>query len=322
MDAWDLSISKELSMVGDLLRDSIASQEELLTEIASYMIDSGGKRLRPTVTVLSFYAVGGTQVERAVRIAAALELVHNATLLHDDINDGGTMRRGRLAAYQRYGLQNALVTGDFLFTKAFSIGGKFEPEIVDITADACVSLAEGEIRQKNHVRDLSLTETDYLEIIRRKTAWFIAAGAKIGAVLGGGALEEIAALGQYGTDLGMAFQIVDDVLDVVGDEASLGKPTGTDIREGNVTLLLLHALHNGHTGGREELARIVRKEEKREGEVERALGIIVASGAVEAARRQADAFGRSAKESLGLLPPSPFKLELLRLVDLVLHREK
>lgn len=319
MGAWDLSISKELSMVADLLQESVASQERLLTEIASYVIEAGGKRIRPAVTILSFYAVGGKDVEKAVQIAAALELVHNATLLHDDINDGGTYRRGRLAAYKKFGLQNALVTGDFLFTKAFAIGGKFDPRIVDITADACVSLAEGEIRQKNHARDLSMTEEDYLEIIQRKTAWFMAAGAKIGALLGGAPLPQVAALGQYGTDLGMAFQIVDDILDVVGDADRLGKPTGTDIREGNVTLLLLHALDNG--GGREELVRIVKKPEKSAGEVDRALEIIAASGAVEAARKRATAFAESAKESLALLPRTPAKLELLRLVDFVLDRE-
>lgn len=320
MASWDLSISKELSMVAQVIEESISSQEELLTEIASYVVDAGGKRIRPAVTILSFYAVGGKDVKDAVKIAAALELIHNATLLHDDINDGGTIRRGKLAAYKKYGLQNALVTGDFLFTKAFAIGGKFDPAIVDITAEACVKLAEGEVRQKIHSRDLSMREEDYVEIIRRKTAWPISAGAKIGAILGGGSLEEVLAMGQYGTNLGIAFQIVDDILDVIGDEKVLGKPTGTDIREGNVTLLTLSALKNGSRDDREELGRIIKKRRKTREEVRRALDIIVRSGAVEAARERAREFGRRAKESLGLIPPNPYKLELLRLVDLVLGR--
>ncbi|MFQ5920090.1 MAG: polyprenyl synthetase family protein, partial [Thermoplasmata archaeon] len=217
MGSWGLSISKELSLVEDLIRQSIDSREFLLTEIAGYVIGAGGKRVRPAVTILSYYLVGGTDVDRAVKIATAMELVHNATLLHDDINDGGVMRRGQPAAFKKYGLQNALVTGDFLFTKAFAIGAKFDTDIVDITAEACVSLAEGEIRQHANARDLSMNEADYLGIIQRKTAGFFAAGARVGATLGGGTPEQVEALSEYGRDLGIAFQIVDDILDVVGD---------------------------------------------------------------------------------------------------------
>ncbi len=321
MASWDLSISKELSMVADVIKESISSQEELLTEIASYVIGAGGKRVRPTVTILSFYAVGGQKVRDVVKIAAALELVHNATLLHDDINDGGIMRRGKLAAYKKYGVQNALVTGDFLFTKAFAIGGKFAPAIVDITAEACVRLAEGEIRQRMRTRDLSMDEEEYIEIIRRKTAWPIAAGAKIGAILGGGSLEEILALGNYGADIGIAFQIVDDVLDVVGDQDILGKPTGTDVKEGNITLVILNALHNGASADRKALASIVRKRKNSAEEIRRAQEIIVASGAIAEARNKAAEFGERAKSQLGILPPGPYKLELIRLVDFVLQRE-
>lgn len=321
MGSWDLSISKELSLVEDAIQANIASQEDLLTEIADYVIDAGGKRVRPAVTILSFYAVGGEQVESAIQIASALELVHNATLLHDDINDGGTVRRGRPAAYKKYGVHRALVTGDFLFTRAFAIGGKFDPRIVDLTAEACVHLAEGEIRQEADARNLATTEEEYLGIILRKTGWFFASGAKIGAVLGGGNADQVEALGEYGTHLGLAFQIVDDLLDVVGDEATLGKPTGTDVREGNMTLLLQHAFHNGNAAERAELGRIVRKESKTDGEVQRALELIVASGAAEEARARAGEHGVQAKEALGLLEPSPYKLELMRLVDLVLYRD-
>ncbi len=321
MASWDLTISKELSMVSNLIRESIASEEALLTEIAEYVIGAGGKKVRPAVTVLSFYSVGGEKVEDTIRVAAALELIHNATLLHDDINDGGAMRRGRPAAYAKYGIQNALVTGDFLFTKAFAIGAKFDASIVDITAEACVSLAEGEIRQRRYARDLSLSEEDYLEIIRRKTAGPISAGARIGALLGGGSLEEVLALGEYGTHLGIAFQIVDDILDVIGREEVLGKPTGSDVREGNVTLLTLDALRNGSQGQAEELANIVRKREKSSGEIARALEIIVSSGAVEFARGRAVEYGERAKESLGLIGSVPHKLELMKLVDFVLTRE-
>ncbi len=321
MGIWDLSISKELSLVEDLIQESIDSREPLLTEIAGYVIGAGGKRVRPAVTILSYYAVGGRDVERAVRIASALELVHNATLLHDDINDGGILRRGQPAAFKKYGLQNALVTGDFLFTKAFAIGAEFDPEIVDITAEACVRLAEGEIRQHANAHHLDTGEEDYFAIIRRKTAGFFAAGARVGAMLGGGTAEQIAALTAYGAHLGTSFQIVDDILDVIGDEATLGKPTGSDVREGNMTLLIQHALNNGNATAQAELARILERGPGSEEEVRRALEIVATSGAVEKARARAGEYGVRAKESIALLEPGPLKLELLQIADLVLHRD-
>lgn len=322
MGAWELSISKELSLVEKLLRETVTSPESLLTEIANYAIGAGGKRARPAVTILSFYAVGGEEVKRAIEIAAALELVHNATLIHDDINDGGTTRRGQVAAHRRYGLHNALVTGDFLFTKAFAIGGHFEPEIVDITAEACVRLAEGEVRQSNQARNLALTEREYLETIRLKTGYFFSAGARLGALLGGGSPSEIEAMGGYGAAGGMAFQMVDDILDVVGEEPVLGKPVGSDIREGNMTLLHIHALRKATPDARRELADILRTEDPDAASVRRALEIVRASGAVEAARARARELGERAKEHLGVLPPSPHKLDLMRLVDMVLERDR
>src|SRR3989454_1111126 len=146
----DFGVAKEMALVEAKIRRSIVSEEPLLHDIARYVIDAGGKRIRPMVTLLAFRALGGTDVSQAIDLAAALELIHSATLIHDDINDGGEMRRGRLTAYKKFGLQNALITGDFLFVKAFGIGGKFDAEIVELTADACAALAEGENPHKAH----------------------------------------------------------------------------------------------------------------------------------------------------------------------------
>jgi geranylgeranyl pyrophosphate synthase len=214
-----------------------------------------------------------------------------------------------------------LVTGDFLFTKAFAIGAKFDPEIVDVTAEACVRLAEGEIRQRAKARDLSMSEEDYLVIVQRKTAGFFSAGTRVGAMLGGGSPEQIAALSEYGRHLGIAFQIIDDILDVVGDESVTGKPIGSDVREGNVTLLLQHALNNGNATARTELEGIIREGPKSEEEVLRAIDIIAASGAVDEARARAAEHAVHAKQSLGVLGPETQKLELMRIADLVLHRD-
>ncbi len=224
----DFGVDTELTLVGDRIREAIRSEEPLLTDIAAYVIEAGGKRIRPMVALLANKAVGGKNLPQTVQIAAALELIHSATLLHDDINDSGLMRRGREAAYKKFGLQNALVAGDFLFVKAFQIGGKFEPEIVDLTARVCTSLAEAEIVQKRQSGDLAITRAQYLNVVMRKTAMPISAGARIGALLGGGTPEEVEALTSYGLHLGTAFQIVDDILDVIGEPAVLGKPVGTD----------------------------------------------------------------------------------------------
>ena len=318
---WDFGVLKELALVEQRIRESVVSEEPLLTDIATYVIAAGGKRIRPTVTLLSFKALGGQEVQQAVDLAAALELIHSATLIHDDINDGGEMRRGRPAAYKKFGLQNALVTGDFLFVKAFGIGGKFDSDIVELTANACAALAEGEIRQKRHAFDTSVTKDEYVDIIRRKTALPIMAGAKIAGLLAGARLEDVEAVGDYGLYLGIAFQIVDDILDVIGDDARLGKPAGTDIKEGNVTLPAIHALNDGLRVDKAELARILRKNRKEDGELEAALTVLRTSGAVDKAWADARHFGELAKQAIAPLPPSEAKVNMLRLVDFVLTRD-
>jgi octaprenyl-diphosphate synthase len=317
----DFGVGGELALVEKRIRESIASEEALLTDISTYVIEAGGKRIRPIVTLLAFKALGGRDVWQAVDLAAALELIHSATLIHDDINDGSDVRRGRVAAYKKFGLQNALVTGDFLFVKAFGIGGKFDADIVELTANACAALAEGEIRQKRHAFDVDLTRDEYLDIIRRKTALPIMAGAKIAGLLARSRLEYVEAVGDYGVNLGIAFQMVDDILDVVGDGDRLGKRAGTDLREGNVTLPAIHALNNGSAIDRAELVRILQTRQKRETDIESALRLIRDAGAVDKARTDARHFGFLAREALEPVPESDARTNLLRLVDYVLSRD-
>jgi len=315
----DFGVETELSLVEDRIREAIRSEEPLLTDIARYVIDAGGKRIRPTVALLAHKAVGGRNVPKTVQIAAALELIHSATLLHDDINDGGLIRRGREAAYVKYGLQNALVAGDFLFVKAFQIGGQFEREIVDLTAGVCTALAEAEIVQKRHAGDVTTTRDQYLDVIRRKTAMPLSAGARIGALLGGGSPKEVEALTAYGLNLGLAFQIVDDILDVVGDPAVIGKPVGTDLKEGNVTLLVLHALNDG-SERRAQLTEILRRGPRTDEIIAKGLVLIRESGAVERARVDAEHFGFLAKQALDDVQPSRYRDALVTLVDFVVRR--
>ena len=318
---WDFGVSHELDLVERRIRGCLTSEEPLLTEIAEYVIASGGKRIRPTVTLLAFKAVGGQEIEKAVDIAAALELIHSATLVHDDINDGGTERRGRPAAYLKYGVQEALVTGDFLFTKAFRIGGKFDDDIVEMTARVAAALAEGEIRQRRHVGEVNLTREEYLNIISRKTAMPVATAARVGAILGAARAEHVEAAGAYGLNLGLAFQIVDDILDVVGDGMTLGKRPGMDIKEGSVTILSIHALQDGTVSDRSELIRIIRKRTKDWGEVQTAMRLIQESGAVEKSREDARGFGDRAVKALEGLPEGDPRRQMRDLIEFVLSRD-
>ncbi len=248
-------------------------------------------------------------------------MIHSATLIHDDINDGGEMRRGRPAAYRKFGLQNALVTGDFLFAKAFGIGGKFDADIVELTAQACAALAEGEIRQQRHAYDTDLTRDECLDIILRKTALPMMAGAKIAGLIAGARLEDADAVGDYGLNLGIAFQIVDDILDVVGDAVVLGKRPGTDLREGNVTLVAIHALNDGSRIDVPALSRLIRKRRKQEAEVRKGLALLRDSGAIEKARAEALTYAQIARKALDPIPDSQAKANMDRLVDYVLSRD-
>src|SRR6266702_1813562 len=299
----DFGVAKELALVEARIRESIVSEEPLLHDIASYVIEAGGKRIRPTVTLLAFQALGGPDASQAIDLAAALEMIHSATLIHDDINDGGEMRRGRPAAYRKFGLQNALVTGDFL------------------SAQACAALAEGEIRQQRHAYDTDLTRDECLDIILRKTALPMMAGAKIAGLIAGARLEDVDAVGDYGLNLGIAFQIVDDILDVVGDAVVLGKRPGTDLREGNVTLVAIHALNDGSRIDVPALARLIRKRRKQEAEVQRGLALLRDSGAVEKARAEALTYAQLARKALDPIPDSDAKANMDRLVDYVLSRD-
>src|SRR5438128_6976599 len=238
-------VSDELELVEDNLKRAIRSREQILTDIAAHLIYGGGKRVRPMVTLLAFLAFGGKKTQDIVDIATAIELIHTATLLHDDIIDEAETRRGKESAYKKFGLKSTLVADDFLFIKAFEFAGKFDETVVQWTADACTHLTEGEMLQGIFNRNRNVTVQDYLEIVRRKTASLFQTGAKVGAYLAGAGRPLVEEIGRCGLNLGIAFQIVDDVLDVVGHKELLGKPTGIDLQDGNPSLPIILALSDG-----------------------------------------------------------------------------
>ncbi len=317
---WDFGIQDELRLVDEKLRETVRSQESVLTDAAMHVISAGGKRLRPTVTILCYKALGGKDTARIVDIAAAFELIHSATLIHDDINDGGLTRRGRESVYKKWGLHDAVVTGDFLFVKAFRIGGVFDKVIVETTADACSALAEGEVLQNRYRHRKDLTVDTYLQVAERKTAMPIRAGAMVGGYLAGGSTDTLQAVGSYGLDLGIAFQIIDDILDFTGDEDRLGKMVGNDLKEGHLTLPSLLAIKNSEEA-KAAILEVVSKEAPSPDEIKVCTELVVRSGAIEKARGMGEYYGMEALGHLGCIAGNDYSKSLRDLVSRVIGRD-
>jgi len=291
----------ELQQVERQLATRIQSREPLLNEIGNYLIGAGGKRVRPAVILLIFRACGGEDPSGAVDIATALELVHTASLLHDDIIDGGETRRGKASAYHRFGLADSLVAGDFLFSHAFALCGRFDEKVINWAADACIKLTEGEVMQGRLRHNPEVTREDYLEIIARKTASLFSQGARLGAYMAGASPEIVESLASCGYCVGMAFQIVDDLLDVQGDGERTGKPVGVDLKEGNPSLPIVLAIALDP-----EVKRVFQKKQPTAEEVADALDRIRGLGVLTEVREMAQAYGRQALSALEPLSPSPY----------------
>ncbi|MCB0018697.1 MAG: polyprenyl synthetase family protein, partial [Anaerolineales bacterium] len=225
-----------LAQVRKILGNTVNSDVELLYDASHHIVDTPGKRLRPRITFLAYLAAGGTDLMEVAPIAAAIELVHTATLVHDDINDHSLTRRGRPTVHAIWDRTFALLTGDFLFTKVYEMMAPYGPEYNMIMADACVKLVEGETLQAIAAKNGEMDRESYRKIISRKTASLFEAGARMGALRGGGSEQMVAAMQRFGHDLGVAFQIIDDVLDIVGDPEAMGKPAGADLAQGRGVL--------------------------------------------------------------------------------------
>lgn len=318
----DFGVGEELRLVERTLRESVKSESSLLTEIAMHVIDAGGKRVRPAICVLSFKAVGGDDrnVTSAIDAAVAVELIHSATLIHDDITDEGEVRRGRVTAYRKYGVHNALVAGDFMFVQGFKYGQFLSPESIRIAAEAYERLAEGEMLQEQWKNKVTIPKDQYIDVISGKTASVFSASAQLGAFHGGGTDDEIEMLGEFGTNIGIAFQIVDDILDLISDENALGKSVGNDLKEGNMTLPLIYAMNNGVD--RKLLAEVISKKDKPKELVQNAIDMIKHSGCITETREQAALFVQKAKQNIKNLRNSAYKEELIKLADSVLTRSK
>jgi len=221
-EAAAMIAGEELDLVEDALRGAVASSVSLLSRASEHIIRSGGKRLRPRVVLLSYKAAGGKDISRAVPLAAAVELLHTASLIHDDINDRSDMRRGQATVNARWGDSLALLAGDFMFIRLLSLIAAFDSRVIRVLADSCTAIVEGETLQMLSLGDTGMTEETYLRIVGQKTASLFSACAELGGLLAGGAEQQVSALKDYGLKMGTAFQIRDDTLDLVGRRDRLG----------------------------------------------------------------------------------------------------
>lgn len=307
-----LDMDDAMSRVERVILHAVRSEEPLLQKMVGDLVSAGGKRMRPRIALLAFAACGGRpeKLDACVDAAAAFELIHTASLVHDDIIDQSPLRRGRPTLHTAYGISHALVAGDFLFTRGFGLSGRLSREIISVTEEACARLAEGEVMEQRLLAE-EVDEERYLAIIVKKTAEPIRACAKAGALLADASPEVVEELGHYGVEIGIAFQIADDVLDIAGDPKETGKVVGQDAKTGVLTLPV--GLGSDAATFR-QMARETDPEELRK--------ILVAAGAIDKARAVATKYAERAKARLSVLPPSAAKDELLALADSVVKRTK
>jgi octaprenyl-diphosphate synthase len=299
-----------MERVNAMILDRARSHVELVPEIARYLIDAGGKRLRPMLTIASSLMFGRTNGSE-VNFAAAVEFLHNATLLHDDVVDESSMRRGRAAARMKWGNQASVLVGDFLLGQAFMMMVETgNIPALEVISKAATVIAEGEVLQLSKTRDLGATADDYNEVIRAKTAMLFEAATEVGAMAGGADAAGRRALRDYGRELGYAFQLVDDVLDYRGEAGTLGKNTGDDLREGKMTLPIITALAVASPAEREVILAGLGNISAGPSELAAVIAVLDHHGTLDRTVEQANAHARRAREALKPLPASDMKLLL------------
>jgi octaprenyl-diphosphate synthase len=300
----------------------VQSQVHVIPEIGNYLLKSGGKRVRPAVLLMSARLCGYSG-PRAVLNAAVVEFSHTATLVHDDIIDDADVRRGRKAVHSQWGNDVTVLAGDFLYIKSMAMALTQDTlDIVRLLCDVTLRMIEGELYQltKNGVVDLS--EEEHFDIIRRKTAHLFGGCAQIGGLLGEVGAEKEQALREYGFNLGIMFQLVDDLLDFTGASEALGKPVGADLRDGKITLPLIHLLEHGGPEAGELIRGVVRDRDVTSEDWTRIKALLAEHRSIDYAYSRAVEFGEAAKRHLRVFPPSPEREALMALADFVLLRDR
>jgi len=311
-----------LSQVEEQIHRGICSEVDLVNRVASHILNSGGKRIRPLLLILSAGLFKAFKQEDLFYGGGIVEFIHTASLLHDDVIDNAEVRRGISPARVLWGNQASILVGDYLYTLALSLAVKLDNlEINNLLADTCLRMAEGEMLQLSHNNDLDLTEATYLKIIEYKTALLISTSCRLGGIMGQALESEKDALSRYGKNLGVAFQVADDTLDYVADGTRLGKSIGEDLKEGKITLPLIHLLKNCGGTERKWLSQVMEKDQYLEGDLEKVLLLMTSYGSIEYAKKRAKDFADYARQDLSAFKDKPSKSALLTVADYVIQRD-
>jgi octaprenyl-diphosphate synthase len=314
-------IRQDLEAVEQEFVRHIQSRVALIPEMGRYIQNSGGKRVRPAVLLMAA-RLAGYRGERAVLYASVVEFIHTATLVHDDIIDGADLRRGRLAVHSRWGNDITVLLGDYLYIKSMAMALTQDSlEIIRLLCDVTLRMIEGELYQLTKTGDVDITEDEHLEIIRRKTAFLFGGCAQIGGMLGAVTPEQEVALRDYGFNLGIAFQLVDDLLDYTADASALGKPVGGDLREGKVTLPIILLLRRGGTEADRLIREVVRDRTVSPEQWREILRLLKEHGSTELAYEAALEYALRAKKCMSAFPHSHERDALLALPDYVVSRD-
>jgi octaprenyl-diphosphate synthase len=312
-------ISLDMERVDQVIAERLTTEVPLVREVAQYIIGAGGKRLRPALLLLFSGALGSTHANRHI-LAAVVEFIHTATLLHDDVVDESTLRRGRATANEKYGNAASVLVGDFLYSRAFQMMVDVnQMRIMQVLSDATNVIAEGEVMQLMNMYDASLDEAAYLRVIRSKTAKLFEASARLAPILAGADEATEALCASYGQALGTAFQVIDDVLDYEGSSEELGKNLGDDLREGKVTLPIICALKRASADEQKLIRSAI--EQGTLTHLPDILRIIARTGALDAARASAEVEARRAVDAARRLPETPFRDALTQLAAGLLVRK-
>ena len=313
-------VEDDMARVNGIILEKARSDVGMIPELARHLIDSGGKRLRPMLTIAAA-RLCGYQGDGHVKLAASVEFMHTATLLHDDVVDESDLRRGKIAARMLWGNEASVLVGDFLLGQAF----KMMVEVgslgaLRVLSNAAVVIAEGEVFQLSIAKNTATTEDDYLAVITGKTAALFSAAAEVGGIIAERSPAEQAALRAYGMNLGLAFQLVDDALDYSGEQAKLGKSIGDDFREGKITLPVVLTFRRGNAEERAFWQRTLEAGDMRDGDLERAIAAMTKYAAIDDTIKRADHYGAMASDALAIFPASREKSALLDAVEFCIRR--
>jgi len=304
------------SRLESLIAQRIQSDGEV-AELASRVLNAGGKRLRPVLILLSYEAAGGKNSDDVFPLALAFEMIHTATLVHDDMNDNAGLRRGLPTLHESAGSVKALIAGDWLFVQGFGLGGQYSENVVELMASCCSNIAKSEFEQLDLVMDISTTPEQYYSVIEGKTAGPFASGCSAAAIIANAEKSVSDALYTFGMEIGLAFQLVDDLLDLSGDE-QMGKKPGADVIEGKMTLPLIHSLTSLHGARRNELERVIRDFD--ESLTEELMHLLNESESIDYVRRLVDNHLNRAREALLVLPEGQARDILLEITTLTGQR--